>query len=67
VLGLGLGAAALRLALAHPKIQGVLTAALDTRRAVEAIGLALALGILGGLLPALRGARMHPSDALRYE
>jgi putative ABC transport system permease protein len=33
----------------------------------EAIILALFLGVLGGLLPAWRGARLPPVEALRHE
>jgi putative ABC transport system permease protein len=32
-----------------------------------ALLIALALGVLGGLYPAYRGSRLHPSEALRYE
>jgi putative ABC transport system permease protein len=32
-----------------------------------ALGIALGLGILGGLYPAFRGSRLHPSEALRQE
>ena len=33
----------------------------------EALLIALGLGLLGGLLPALRGARLEPTEALRHE
>jgi ABC-type antimicrobial peptide transport system permease subunit len=33
----------------------------------RAIGVALALGVLGGLYPALRATRLQPIEALRYE
>jgi ABC-type antimicrobial peptide transport system permease subunit len=34
---------------------------------VRAAGIALALGLIGGLFPALRASRMQPVEALRYE
>jgi ABC-type antimicrobial peptide transport system permease subunit len=34
---------------------------------VRAAGVALALGLIGGLFPALRASRMQPIEALRYE
>jgi putative ABC transport system permease protein len=34
---------------------------------VRAAGIALALGLIGGLFPALRASRMQPIEALRYE
>jgi putative ABC transport system permease protein len=33
----------------------------------RAIGVALALGIIGGLYPAFRATRLQPVEALRYE
>jgi putative ABC transport system permease protein len=33
----------------------------------RAIGIALALGLLGGLYPAFRATRLEPVEALRYE
>ena len=34
---------------------------------VLAIGVSLAVGVLSGLYPALRAARVQPIQALRYE
>jgi putative ABC transport system permease protein len=65
--GVLLGAGALRLTLAHPRIAGLLTAGLSVRLAGQAMALALGLGLLGGLLPALRGSGLQPTAALRHE
>jgi putative ABC transport system permease protein len=34
---------------------------------ITAVVVALAVGAIAGLMPALKGARMNPVDALRYE
>jgi putative ABC transport system permease protein len=34
--------------------------------ALIAFGVSLLIGLLAGTIPALRAARMHPIDALRY-
>jgi putative ABC transport system permease protein len=34
---------------------------------LRAIGVALALGVAGGLYPAFRATRLQPIEALRYE
>jgi putative ABC transport system permease protein len=41
----------------------------DTSPAVVAIGLgmAVAMGVIGALYPAWRGAGLQPTEALRYE
>jgi putative ABC transport system permease protein len=49
------------------QLRGLIQADYTTFLFAEAIILALLLGVLGGLLPAWRGSRMPPVEALRYE
>ena len=64
VLGLGLAAAGIRtlMAIAPPELPRLGTVPLDARVLMFAVGLTLILGILVGLVPALRLARnpLHP-------
>jgi putative ABC transport system permease protein len=64
-IGLGvLGVWALEhVALLRSKIEGIFTPSLI----LSAIGLSIVFGIVGGLYPAIRAARMSPSVALRHE
>jgi putative ABC transport system permease protein len=57
----------LRAALQHPRIDGLLTAGLTQGLAAQALGIALLLGLAGGLMPALRASGMSPTQALRHE
>lgn len=34
---------------------------------LEAIGISLIVGIIGGLYPAIKASKLHPTEALRYE
>ena len=67
VLGIALGAGGVRvlehLALLRGKIDGLFTPGLI----FAAFALAVMLGILGGLYPAMRASRMSPNAALRHE
>jgi ABC-type antimicrobial peptide transport system permease subunit len=50
-----------------PLIGGVMEVIWGADIFVRAIGIALLLGLLGGLYPAYRATRMQPVEALRYE
>jgi putative ABC transport system permease protein len=64
--GLGLGAVGAQITVAW--LDWVLvTAQVRTSTLVEGGALALALGLVGALVPALRAARLAPTEALRYE
>ena len=52
---------------ANPIIQGFLRLEYRPLLLVQALGLALALGIVGGVYPAWRAANLQPVEALRYE
>jgi putative ABC transport system permease protein len=67
ILGSVLGTVTVKLLertpLLHGKIEGEFSVFLFALALIISIG----LGALGGLYPAIRGSRMHPSEALRYE
>ena len=50
-----------------PVYSGILQARWDLAIFVRAIGVALVLGLIGGIYPALRATRLQPVEALRYE
>ena len=67
ILGIVLGAAGVatleRLPLLRGKIDGLFTPGL----VFAAFGLAVMLGVIGGLYPAMRASRLSPNAALRHE
>jgi len=67
VLGIFFGMGAVRMLNLFRQLRGLIQADYTTFLFAEAIILALLLGVLGGLLPAWRGSRMPPLEALRYE
>ena len=75
VLGLGLGwllgRAAGSLLTGVPGTGGprgqTVQAVMDPQVALLAVGVAVAVGIIFGLFPAIRAARLDPAGALRYE
>jgi ABC-type antimicrobial peptide transport system permease subunit len=50
-----------------PYFGDMLSAQWNPRTFITAIGVSLALGLLGGILPAWRASRLQPVEALRYE
>jgi len=52
---------------AIPIYSGILTARWELDTFIRAISIALFLGMLGGVYPALRATRLEPVEALRYE
>jgi ABC-type antimicrobial peptide transport system permease subunit len=50
-----------------PQYGGVLTAIYSAGDMVRVLVMAVALGVIGGLLPALRAVRLRPIEALHYE
>jgi putative ABC transport system permease protein len=65
--GIILGFGSVKLLEATPWIRGKIEGDVSFLLFGLALGIALALGILGGLYPAFRGSRLHPSEALRQE
>ncbi len=56
-----------KLLQAIPNYGQMLSAEFSLEIVLKAIGVALALGVLGGLYPAFRATRLQPVEALRYE
>jgi putative ABC transport system permease protein len=65
--GIALGFAAVKLLEATPWVRGKIEGEVSLLLFALALGIALGLGVLGGLYPAYHGSRLHPSEALRQE
>jgi putative ABC transport system permease protein len=66
VLGILLGWAITQAVEHIPQAQG-LTLLITPGTVIIAVGVSVAIGIVFGLYPAMRAARLHPIQALRYE
>ena len=67
LVGLGGGVAAVKVLERTPLLQGKIAGEIGLPLFALALGIAVPLGLAGGLGPAIRGARLQPSRALRYE
>jgi len=67
LVGIGLGWTAVWLLQATPFLRGKIESEFSAPLVVTALLIALGLGVFGGLYPASRGSRLHPSEALRCE
>ena len=67
VLGLVAGWAALHALTVLPATANIAYASIPLAHAAEALSIAVVIGLAAGFVPALRGARLAPVDALRYE
>jgi len=67
VLGLAVGYGALHLLAALPQTATIVSAAVEPMLLTEAMGIAVLAGLAAGALPAWRGARLSPVDALRHD
>ena len=67
LVGTGFGVLSVKLIEALPWMQGKIEGVMSFKLFAIAAGVALGLGMLGGLYPAYRGSRLHPNEALRYE
>jgi putative ABC transport system permease protein len=66
VLGCGLGVVLMRLAQVIPVVRGKVEGWVNPISFAVALAVALCLGVLGGLYPALRASRLPPTEALRH-
>jgi ABC-type antimicrobial peptide transport system permease subunit len=67
VLGIGLGLGLIQLTQLVPAVETLLKGVLTPMMFAQAMVIALVLGAVGGVLPALRAARLQPVDAMRAE
>jgi putative ABC transport system permease protein len=67
LLGIAVGCAALRVLAALPQTASIVSAAVSPRLLAEALVIAVLAGLAAGALPAWRGARLLPIEALRHD
>jgi putative ABC transport system permease protein len=66
-LGIAVGWYALRLLASLPQTASIVTASFPLSLLAEALGIAVLAGLIAGALPAWRGARLSPVEALRHD
>jgi putative ABC transport system permease protein len=66
-LGIAVGWYALRLLASLPQTASIVTASFPLPLLAEALGIAVLAGLIAGALPAWRGARLSPVEALRHD
>jgi putative ABC transport system permease protein len=66
VVGLAIGIGLVELLSTTQILQGI-TPSFSASLILKGIGVALFLGIIGGIYPAYRASRLSPTEALRYE
>jgi putative ABC transport system permease protein len=67
LLGIVLGWAALHVLATLPQTATIVSAAIEPILLVEALGIAVLAGLAAGALPAWRGAKLSPVEALRHD
>ena len=65
--GVAGGWLALRILAGLPFTASFVTSSIPLDHCLEALGIAVVVGVLAGFVPAQRGARLSPVEALRYE
>jgi putative ABC transport system permease protein len=67
VLGSALGFAGVRMLARSPTASGFVAGKIPPAALGVGLAMAVVLSLLGGLYPALRGAALDPTEALRHE
>jgi putative ABC transport system permease protein len=67
ILGLAVGCGSLRLLASLPQTARIVSASFPPLLLAEALGIAIIAGVAAGAIPAWRGARLSPVDALRHD
>ena len=67
IVGCAAGTVAVKLLENTPLLRGKIQGEFSVFLFALALAISIGLGALGGLYPAVRGSRMQPSEALRYE
>jgi putative ABC transport system permease protein len=67
VLGVAFGWGALHLLVLLPQTASIVSTSFSPPLLAEALGIAVLAGLIAGAVPAWRGARMSPVEALRHD
>jgi putative ABC transport system permease protein len=67
LIGLIIGVTAVEMLLKLPSMGGFITPVYSIDLFMKALGIAIFVGVLGGLYPAYRASHLSPTEALRYE
>lgn len=67
IIGVIMGIIAVEIILTLPSMGGYIKPVYSIGLFFKAVGIALLVGVLGGVYPAFRAARLKPTEALRYE
>ena len=67
--GIGAVAADLgtRVLTLFPKVNGLIEGGISAWVILEGVAITLLIGVLGGFFPALRAARLRPTEAIRHD
>jgi putative ABC transport system permease protein len=67
IVGSAVGTVTVKVLQTTPFLRGKIEGEFSIHLFILAMAISIGLGALGGLYPGIRGSRMHPSEALRYE
>ena len=67
LMGAGLGVAMVQMVKRAPAVSGFLSSTFSPALFAQGIGVALVLGLVGGIYPAWRASRLTPAEAMRSE